>query len=191
MVLTIKTGPKWLLLTVLCSGCLSCQFSHVEKGLDALKGEPIATAFRVIGYPDTKQQFGNEVVYSWRHSESGGIVVPRTSTSYVSGLESGPAWVTTTSSQYVPLNSEFTLKLATSSTSDKIQHWEYSGNTMGASQYASKLYAFYRSKLSTQAVAPQLQDVPVDRSRPRTAAEQPSSVSSAVDGAVSPDSRGL
>jgi hypothetical protein len=35
------------------------------KGADAMIGEPIETAFNVIGYPDKKEQFGADTVYFW------------------------------------------------------------------------------------------------------------------------------
>ncbi|KQJ38160.1 hypothetical protein AM270_21095 [Escherichia coli] len=40
----------------------------MDKGLRALSGKKIDTAFRVLGYPENKQEFNGVTVYIWNNS---------------------------------------------------------------------------------------------------------------------------
>jgi hypothetical protein len=50
------------ILLVVLTGCAS---THMNKGLQKLTGMDIETAFSVLGYPNEKQAYGDEIVYIW------------------------------------------------------------------------------------------------------------------------------
>ena len=119
----------------------SCVSTHMDKGLAALHGKKIETAFSVLGYPDSKQEFGDDTLYVWSNSRSGGMFLPTSSTSY-GYVGSTPVYGTTTYNQFVPVSYFCTIKLVTDST-DCIKHWEWSGNMGGCQGYAERLRRYY------------------------------------------------
>lgn len=155
-------------IVVLLSGCAAQQ---VEKGLQAMVGQPVQTAFNILGYPESKQSFGNDEVYVWTHQRSGGMLLPQVATtSQTYGAQTmygnvgrtpvygniSPQTVTSTTlyNQYVPMQGEFTIKIAADSKTGVIKNWQTSGNQMGAQAYAGALGA-YGDSHGTQAQAQQ------------------------------------
>ena len=123
---------------MLLSGCV---FGMMEKGLGALVGKDVKTAFNVLGYPSGKQEFGSETVYFWSVSRSGTYSMPQTSTT--SGMVgTTPVYGTTTYYQQVPYNYTCLVKIITAK-SGQIISWEYEGNLAGCSAYAGRLNDFY------------------------------------------------
>lgn len=166
-----------MLLCVLLA-CLTlngCATRSVDKGLNALMWQNVSTAFNVLGYPDGKQEFGEKDVYVWTRVHSRGMVLPQVATTYqnigpasVSGNIGttpvygtvGPQTVATTSitSQYVPMTSEFLIKLVAERKTGAITNYEWSGNQMGAQEFASRLHNYY---LSTKQSKPTPGTLPV------------------------------
>ena len=123
-----------MLAIVLLSGCAS---TMVESGLSALTGEHIDVAFRVIGYPDSKQKFGNDTVYIWKTSSMSSY--NSFQTSYHSGYV-GDTPYSGTSSYSTPqtVHNHAELKIITNS-SGIIKTWSFYGNDTGLHRYAGRL----------------------------------------------------
>lgn len=70
----------WMLLAVLCLN--SCYMFKIDENLHALYGQPIKTAFSVLGLPDSSLNIRGLTVYIWERSESYSYSVPKTADSY-------------------------------------------------------------------------------------------------------------
>ncbi len=80
------------------SGCVG---THVDEGLQALKGEPINSAFQVLGYPSSRMSMGSDTLYSWSMSGAGMDFVPQQAMS--TGLVGfTPVTITTNYTQIIP-----------------------------------------------------------------------------------------
>jgi len=121
----IKDKLILLILALFLAGCAT--FGQMQRGLNALTGQNIQTAFDVFGYPSGKQEFGNDVVYYWQTSSSGVIPVPMTATTLNNNLGTFPSYSTTTYNQLVPVSYDCLIKLITDETGT-IRTWEYEGN---------------------------------------------------------------
>lgn len=53
-------------ILIVLGGCSATQ--NMDKGLRALSGKKVDTAFRVLGYPENKQEFNGVTVYIWNNS---------------------------------------------------------------------------------------------------------------------------
>ena len=53
-------------ILIVLGGCSATQ--NMDKGLRALSGKKIDTAFRILGYPENKQEFNGVTVYIWNNS---------------------------------------------------------------------------------------------------------------------------
>ncbi len=119
----------------------ACAFDQMDKGLTALRGEKIQTAFNYLGYPDTEQVIAGSKVYTWGTSYSQTAIMPVTN--YTSGNVygyGGSANYHGTSTSYVPQTYNYLciLKIIT----DKkgvIINGQYEGNEGGCSDYGSAL----------------------------------------------------
>ncbi len=120
-----------------------CAFTHMSKGLEALNGRNVEIAFSVLGYPDLKQEFGGDTVYTWNRNRSGTLFLPQTSTT-TGKIGAKMVSCTTTQNQAVPVNYNCTIKIATDN-DGVIKHWEWSGNQAGCAPYAKKLRKYYKS----------------------------------------------
>jgi len=120
-----------------------CAFTHMTKGLQALSGHGIQTAFSVLGYPDAKQEYGGDTVYIWSTNRSGVLFLPQTSATqgYV-GIT--PVYGMTTYNQAVPINYKCTIKIVADS-NGMIKYCEWGGNEGGCRSYASRLSRYYKS----------------------------------------------
>ena len=136
----IKTVIAFVLIACL-SGCAT--FGQMEKGLNALQGENIQTAFNVLGYPTGKQVFGNDTVYFWQVNQSSSLILPQSSTTYGT-IGTVPVYGTTTSSQVVPIHYNCLIKIVTDQY-DIIRRWEYSGNIAGCEAYINRLNQYYEA----------------------------------------------
>ena len=161
----MRTRPSNLtflstLAALLVAGCASQQ---VEKGLQAMVGQPIQAAFGILGYPEGKQSFGNDDVYIWSHERTGGMLMPQVATTYQTyGSQSlygtvgrtpvyanvSPQTVTSSTlyNQYVPMNAQFRIKLGADAKSGIIKNWQWEGNEMGAQAFAGALGAYAKSR---------------------------------------------
>lgn len=129
-------------LLVISAGCMS--FEYMNQGLHPLVGKNVKTAFEVLGYPDGKQQFGDETVYVWSTNKSSAVLMPQTaSTTGMVGLT--PVYGTTTYNQAVPINYDCTIKVITGQ-DNIVKSCEWSGNTFGCDLYRERLTKFYRSQ---------------------------------------------
>jgi hypothetical protein len=113
------------ILFVMLTGCVS---THMNKGLQELSGKDIKTAFSVLGYPNEKHVYGDEVVYIW--SKKSPIAY------YPAGRYTGKAQVS-------PVSNDCTIRLVSDSRG-KIKHCEWSGREQACQSYASKLRNYYR-----------------------------------------------
>ena len=131
-----------LALAILVSGCAT--FGQMEKGLNALQGSNVQTAFDVLGYPSSKQEFGKDTVYYWKVANSGTMLLPETSTTtgYV-GMT--PVYGTTTYNQAVPVSYNCLIKIITDDRGT-IKTWEYNGNYGGCGCYIDRLNKYYNQQ---------------------------------------------
>lgn len=136
---------NWTLLACCVSALSGCAtFGNMEEGLNALMGKPDKEAFSVLGYPNSKQEFGGDVVYVWGRSSSGTMYLPQTTTTtgYVGNT---PVYGTTTYNQPVAYNHNCTIKLAVGP-DGLLKHWEYDGNIGGCTSYIKKLKAYAKGE---------------------------------------------
>jgi len=143
-------GMRKLFVLLLCLGLSGC-VTQMQNGLNALQGKPAQTAFDVLGYPSSKQVFGNDTVYYWQVDRTGGVLMPQTSTT--SGfVGTAPVYGTTTYNQVVPVHANCEIKVITDS-KGTIINWEYGGNLMGCAEYVDRL-----NKYASQSKAAEKQD---------------------------------
>lgn len=124
-----------VLSTILISACVT--FGQMETGLSALMGKPESEAFAVLGYPSFKQEFGNDLVYTWHVDSSGTAFVPQVST-MVGSVGRIPIQSQSTSLQAVPVNYSCTIKMVASG-SGIFKSWEYNGNLGGCANLIKRL----------------------------------------------------
>lgn len=136
------------------SGCAT--FGQLEQGLKYMMGEDISVAFNTLGYPTSKQEFGQDTVYYWSISNSGTLLLPQTATTYGT-VGTTPVYGTTTYNQAVPVNYNCLIKLIANS-AGTLKSWEYSGNIGGCKHYINRVDAYYKSK-TENAQAPSQQPV--------------------------------
>jgi hypothetical protein len=122
------------------SGCAT--FGQMEKGLNALLGKNIQTAFNVLGYPNGKQVFGNDTVYFWQVNHGGSLILPQLNTTYGT-IGTTPVYGTSTSTQIVPIHYNCLIKIITDQY-DIIKRWEYRGNIAGCEGYINRLNSYYK-----------------------------------------------
>ena len=122
-------------LALATTGCVT--FGQMEEGLGALMGQDHRVAFRVLGYPAGKQEFGSDTVYVWAVSRGGAMVIPQTTTTYGT-VGTVPVYGSTYSSQVVPVSYNCEIKLVANSSGTLI-NWEYGGNIGGCSHYIRRL----------------------------------------------------
>lgn len=121
--------------SVLVVGCAT--FGDLEEGLNGLLGQPETEAFRALGYPTTKDTFGNDTVYVWGRSTSGTYYVPQTATT-TSYVGNQPVYGTTTYSQPVSYNYNCMIKIVVNNNKE-IKDWEFDGNLGGCESYIGRL----------------------------------------------------
>lgn len=131
-----------LLGTLVLTGCAT--FSNLEDGLNGLVGRPEREAFRALGYPNTKEEFGNETVYVWGRRSSGTYYVPQTSTT-TGYVGTKPVYGTTTYNQPMSYDYNCTIKVIVDA--DRyIKTWEYDGNLGGCSAYIQRLKEYSKGQ---------------------------------------------
>jgi hypothetical protein len=120
------------------SGCAT--WGQMDDGLQALGGKPIDEAFKVLGYPQGKQQFGSDTVYYWGSSSSGVMYVPQSTTTsgYVGNT---PVYASTSYNQAVPINYNCNIQIAADSLGT-IKRWQYNGNLGGCRGYIEGLHEY-------------------------------------------------
>ena len=128
------------LISILILGCTT--FGHLKQGLDFMMGEDVSVAFNVLGYPTSKQEFGQDTVYYWSRSGSGILFLPQTSTTY-GAVGTTPVYGTTTYNQAVPVNYSCLIKLV-ADPSGSLKSWEYDGNKRGCKSYIKKVHRYYK-----------------------------------------------
>jgi len=124
-------------------GLVSCVGTQLNKGLAALNGKPIETAFRVLGYPSRKMELGKNTVYYWSQSHVGMLPMPATAQS--SGLVgTTPVRVTTSYTNFVPTNLYGEIQIE-ADPAGLITGHSYNGNNGGLAGYASSLGKYART----------------------------------------------
>ena len=109
----------------------------VESGLNALTGKHIDVAFRVIGYPDSKMEIGNDTVYVWKTSSMSSY--NSFQTSYQSGyIGNTPYSGTTSYSTPKTIHNHAELKIIANNRGI-IKTWSFYGNDAGLHRYAGRL----------------------------------------------------
>ena len=132
----LKSGLIALLFIQLL-GCAT--FQDMESGLNHMMNRPIETAFQVLGYPSSKQDFGSATVYYWHYSSSGTLIVPQSSHTY-GNVGSTSFYSQTTYNQAVPVNYSCQIKISTNQ--GIMNSWEYSGNLDGCRGYIERLKSY-------------------------------------------------
>lgn len=135
--MTPKIHAKVCLLLLNLLFFVGCASTYVDAGLNDLLGKNINLAFKVMGYPDAKQEFGGDIIYIWGHSSSSTMFVPQvnTTTGYV-GSNSFTA--NTYSNVAVPVNANAKIKIVSDS-SGTITGYEWQGNQYGLGVYSNRL----------------------------------------------------
>jgi hypothetical protein len=131
-----------LIIVILLAGCAT--FGQLEEGLNSLMGKQDTEAFSVLGYPSSKQEFGNDTVYSWYLSQSGTLFVPQTSTT-TGYAGRTPLYGVTTYTQAVPVNYSCQIKLIAGK-NGTLKSWEFDGNLGGCTQYINRLKTYSAPK---------------------------------------------
>ncbi|WP_334028925.1 hypothetical protein [Burkholderia orbicola] len=125
--------------TCMLVGCVS--FGQMEKGLDALRNQPVSTAVQVLGYPTGEREAAGLKIVHWGRQQTG--LMPMTSFGQNSaygtvGTTPFSYTGTSTSTQYVPMNFNCDIDLAIGP-GGFIQGYQYSGNIGGCSSYIKAL----------------------------------------------------
>jgi hypothetical protein len=136
---------KKYLLVVVSTLVSGCTVSHMSSGLDALMGQPISKAYQVIGYPDSRQDYGSEIVDVWSTCSSGGMVLPQVANTTIQNPSLGTSYGSTVYNTYVPTTAEYQIKIISDKKTGIIQNWEGYGNAYGAERYSRRLYEYYKS----------------------------------------------
>ena len=129
-----------LIILIFVAGCPG----NMENGLVALMGKDVDTAFNVIGYPSSKNEFGNKTVYYWSVNKSTTMFLPQTrTTSGTVGMT--PFYGTTTYNQSIPLNCVCEITL-TANKNGKLINYDFYGNNCGCRIYIDRLSRYYDSQ---------------------------------------------
>ena len=122
---------------IFLGGLGGCVSQNMNAGLQSLVGQNIRAAIDRIGYPDGQQVILGDKVYVWGVSQN--AVMPMTNTNFTSGSVGGvPVYGTTTSTNYVPVNYNCKIQIATDA-NDIIKRYQWSGNMGGCARYANAL----------------------------------------------------
>lgn len=115
----------------------ACATRQLNEGLKGLMGQNIQTAVSRLGYPDGQRTMMGNTIYIWSGSHSAAI--PLMTTSSTSGMVGGtPVYGTTTNTNWVPVNYNCTIQIATDS-DGVIKSYQWSGNEGGCRQYANAI----------------------------------------------------
>ena len=134
------------LVAVISALLCGCATGMMEKGLGALVGKDVQTAFKVLGYPSDKQEVGGETVYFWLLTRFETYAAPRTSTAYGS-VGNAPALGTITNIQTERRRDSCLVKMITASNGQIISS-EYEGNSSACSRFAGQLGEYYNQQNS-------------------------------------------
>jgi hypothetical protein len=118
----------------------------MEKGLGALVGKDVKTAFDVLGNPSAKQEVGGETVYIWQLSKFESYSAPRTSPTYGS-IGNIQALGTSTSSEKVLRSDTCRVKMIAAN-SGQIILADYEGNSSACSSFSERLGKYYNQQSS-------------------------------------------
>jgi hypothetical protein len=118
-------------------GLGGCVAQNMNAGLNNLMGQNIHAAVDRIGYPNDQRQILGDTVYVWGTSQN--TVIPMSTMNTTTGMVGGvPVYGTTTSTNFVPVNFNCTIQIATTP-DGTIKNWRWSGNMGGCSSYANAL----------------------------------------------------
>ncbi|MDR8077848.1 hypothetical protein KPA96_19525 [Burkholderia cenocepacia] len=119
----------------------------MEKGLDALRNQPVSTAVQVLGYPAGEREVAGLKIVHWGRQQSG--LMPMTSfgqNSAFGTVGATPFGYTgsSTSTQYVPMHFNCDIDLSIGP-GGFIQGYQYAGNIGGCSPYIKALNRYRES----------------------------------------------
>lgn len=117
---------RWIWAAVLLAGCASQQ---LEKGLTALKGQPIQRVVKCWGYPAAERSVMGQKLYVW--STRSTVYLPSPITGSV-----GNSPVNLTADE--PLTAACTVQIAVD-THEAITGFQWEGNEAGCSQFSRRL----------------------------------------------------
>lgn len=148
-----------LLLFSLSLFCfVSCSHKQVERGLNALQGKPIETAFRILGYPSQKMEVPAGTVYYWSNQRTGMMTLPASSNTF--GVVGGTAFNATTNyTRMVPINMYGEIQICANK-EGIIYNWSFNGNDGGLARYASALGKYARSVEAIEGKTRRVEGVP-------------------------------
>lgn len=153
---------KLVVLAALVLLTSSCAHLNFENTLQPLMGQPIQTAFNVLGYPEAVQRWGSDEVFIWTRSGSGFAVIPQMATTYQSrgstpfmvnqGMAGPPiygtvgpqyGYSTTAYNQVVPTQSSFVLKLIADAKTQRIKNYDFAGSLIPARDLMLRARGYY------------------------------------------------
>ena len=117
------------------AGCVT--FGQLEEGLNLLGGRSESEVFNALGYPDGKQEIGEETMYIWSTNRTMLLPNTQTTTGYVGGT---PFYGTSTTTSTLNLNC--TIKIIFSS--GMVKTWQYQGNLGGCEPYINRLNNYFK-----------------------------------------------
>jgi hypothetical protein len=120
--------PIFVLFVVL-TGCAS---THMNRGLQALIGKDIETAFSVLGYPNEEHKYGDENVYIWNKRSPIAYYNPISQEIVGTGSPGG-----------LPANSNCTIRIVSDSRGI-INNNGWFGMDQACRSYAGKLHNYYK-----------------------------------------------
>jgi len=127
------------------SGCVT--FGQMDKGLNALRYQPISTAVEVLGYPAGEREAAGLKLVHWGRQQT--ALMPFTSFSQSNGygaIGTRPFQYagTSTATQLVPMNFQCEIDLAVGPTGT-VQGYSYSGNIGGCEGYIKALNRYRKA----------------------------------------------
>jgi len=135
-----------IFICIFISGCAT--FGQLDQGLNYMIGKDVSVAFNTLGYPSSKQTFGQDTVYYWSNNSSGTLFIPQTSTTYGTVGEAS-VYGTTTYNQAVPINFNCLIKIV-AGPDNIMKDWERKGSIGGCKPYIERVNDYYVSNTSTK-----------------------------------------
>ena len=122
-------------LALLLAGCAT--FGNMEKGLNAMIGQPFQVALDTLGYPQGQMQVGSDTVYGWGRKFS--MSMPRYNSANTYGQVGGTPYSATTGyTTYSNVEYSCDIKIIVDQ-DNIIKTWEFDGNIGGCDAYSKRL----------------------------------------------------
>jgi hypothetical protein len=126
-----------ILLTAITTLTAGCAIQRLEKGMDALLGQPVNALIEKIGFPTEEKVVANRKIYVWQMSST--HISPNTQTTSYSGMV-GTKTVYGSATTYggttaMPVSCKLTVEV---DKDEKIIYWIGEGSEFGCGPYAKR-----------------------------------------------------